>query len=168
MSTEIAKAVRRDGHRMLAELIPPLQPVSGETVANILPVLEERWSKAAIQCHQRALEAAETGNYNAANRWIWCAGVATDKVNALKGRPAEIIGHVHAHRHELMPLMDKLSTALRGADERVASVGRLVSQHLVGPKSITVIEARAAQKLSVSASPTSPSPSSAPSSPPDE
>ena len=39
-------------------------------------------------------------------------GICTEKALLAAGQPTEVIGHVHAHRHELGALMDRLVTAL--------------------------------------------------------
>ena len=119
----------------------PLHPVAPERILNVLPELEREWSARALELQQRAQEAADRGDHFAAQRWTWCAGVATDKTLLLKGRPTEITGHLHAHRHDLGDVMDKLASAARRLTEPI--VGRVAHSHQVGDKVIQVIEARA-------------------------
>src|SRR3990167_5067156 len=40
-------------------------------------------------------------------------GIATEKALLAAGQPTEIVANVHAHRHEIGPLMDRLAQAAR-------------------------------------------------------
>ena len=51
-------------------------------------------------------------------------GICTEKALLAAGQPTEVIGHVHAHRHEMSGLMDRLVSAL----------GPVTAQHLGYPK----------------------------------
>ena len=92
-----------------AKLAPP-------TVAQIeavTDVLEHRWSSNALMVQDRLTHAIERDDHNAAAKWALAGGISTDKVLVLKGRPTDIVGHVHAVRHEIGPLMDRLARVLR-------------------------------------------------------
>ena len=41
--------------------------------------------------------------------------VSTEKTFLAAGQPTEIVANLHAHRHDLGPLMDRLQATLRGA-----------------------------------------------------
>ncbi len=60
----------------------------------------------------RYTQAIERDDHNAASKWALAGAISTDKILVLKGRPTEIVGHMHAHRHDLGAVMDKLSRAL--------------------------------------------------------
>jgi len=106
-----------------------LRQVTAEEKANILGTLEDKWTQRAVEIQQRLGEAVERGDHNEAQRWTWCAGVATDKIRDLKGRPPETIVHLHAHRHDLGPLFDRLASVRGVAHPQLAptnSVTRVV------------------------------------------
>lgn len=90
-------------------LIPPT-PAQIETVTD---VLEYRWASNAIMVQDRYTQAIERDDHNAASKWALAGAISTDKILVLKGRPTEITGHLHAHRHDIGPLMNKLASALR-------------------------------------------------------
>ena len=90
--------------------------LSSPTVAQIeavTDVLEHRWSSNALMVQDRLTHAIERDDHNAAAKWALAGGISTDKVLILKGRPTDIVGHVHAVRHEIGPLMDRLARVLR-------------------------------------------------------
>ena len=82
-------------------------------IANVTDVLEHRWSSNAIMVQDRYTQAIERDDHNAASKWALAGAISTDKILVLKGRPTDIVGHVHAHRHDLSQVMDKLASALR-------------------------------------------------------
>lgn len=132
--------VARDG----AAIIAALEPVP---ITYGLPEVETVWRDRLFQFHQRSREALERGDHNAAQRWTWCAGVATDKLTNLKDRPtAGVVTHLHLHRHELSPALDRLASIMRGP---APVVERVVHSHSVGSKSIQVIEPRYDAPLTV-------------------
>ena len=93
----------------------PLRPKGGLTAlsvadkASVMPALEDRWTQNAFYCQQRLSEALERNDHNAGKAWAWAGGVSTDKVIKLKEGPTAPIVHLHAHRHELGPLFDRLA-----------------------------------------------------------
>ena len=105
--------------------MPRLKPPSGLASAARLPapttaqigavtdVLEHRWSSNALLIQDRLTQAIERDDHNAASKWALGGAISTDKILVLQGRPTAIVGHLHAHRHELSQVMDKLAIALR-------------------------------------------------------
>src|SRR3990167_10508961 len=84
-------------------------------ITAVTDILEHRWSSNALMVQDRYTQAIERDDHNAASKWALAGAISTDKILVLKGRPTDIIGHVHAHRHDLSAVMDKLATALRPA-----------------------------------------------------
>ena len=126
--------VARDGARTIAAL-EPIPATYG------FPEVETVWRDRLFQFHQRSKEATEQGDHNAAQRWTWCAGVATTKLVELKDRPTNgVVTHLHLHRHELGAALDRIASVMRVPLPQVPSVERVISSHLVGSKPITVIE----------------------------
>ena len=124
--------VARDGARILAQL-EPIPSTYG------LPEIENVWRDRFFHFQQRAHEATEQGDHNAAQRWTWCSGVSNDKLVALKDRPTNgVVTHLHLHRHELGPALDRLASVMRSP---LPQVERVVHSHLVGAKPITIIDA---------------------------
>ena len=78
----------------------------------VMDGLEHTWSENALLVQQRLYHAIERDDHNAASKWALAGAIATDKLLVLKGRPTEIIGHLHAHRHDHGAIMDKLARAL--------------------------------------------------------
>ena len=102
-----------------AKPVPTLKPlayVSPEARQNVLGALEDKWSTNALGIQQRLDEAIARDDASASQKWAIAAGISTEKVLLMKGRPTEIIANLHAHRHELSPLMDKLASAARVLD----------------------------------------------------
>ena len=125
--------VAREGAAVIAAL-EPIPSTYG------LPEVENVWRDRLFQFHQRSKEALERGDHNAAQRWTWCAGVATDKLTGLKDRPTNgVVTHLHLHRHEIGPALDRLAAIMRAPQPVVERVTHL---HHVGSKPITVIEPR--------------------------
>jgi hypothetical protein len=93
--------------------------IDPEAKANVLGHLEDKWSTNALSIQQRLSESVERDDASAAQKWAIAAGISTEKVLLMKGRPTEIIANLHAHRHELSPLMDKLASAARVLDVHV-------------------------------------------------
>ena len=93
----------------LATLKPPTQA----QIATVTDGLEYKWSHNALAIQDRLTQAVELGQAADAQKWAIAGGISTEKVLLLKGRPTEITGHVHAHRHDIGPLMDRLAHALR-------------------------------------------------------
>ena len=101
-------------------ILKPANPIKGELkpptvseIAAVTDVLEHKWSSNALLVQERYTQAIERDDHNAASKWALASAISTDKVLVLKGRPTEIVGHVHQHRHELGKVMDKLANALR-------------------------------------------------------
>jgi len=82
-------------------------------IANVTDVLEHRWASNALMVQDRYTQSIERDDHNAASKWALAGAISTDKILVLKGRPTEIIANLHAHRHDMAPLMDKLASAAR-------------------------------------------------------
>ena len=72
------------------------------------------------------------------------AGVSTEKTFLSAGQPTEIIGNLHAHRHEIGPLMARIAKAI-GPVTSPHSLGQKITQFSPsgspGDASLTVIDA---------------------------
>jgi hypothetical protein len=79
----------------------------------VLPELEQRWSVNALGVQTRLHEAIERDDAPAAQKWAIAGGISTEKVLLMKGRPTEIVANLHAHRHDMSDVMDKLAGAAR-------------------------------------------------------
>ena len=101
---------------------PALRPPTQAQIATVTDGLEYKWSHNALAIQDRLTQAVEYGDASAAQKWAIAGGISTEKVLLMKGRPTELVGHVHAHRHELGDVMDKLARALRPATISVAPV----------------------------------------------
>ena len=95
-----------------AQRLPAPTPAQ---IASVTDVLEHRWSSNALMMQDRLTQAIERDDHNAVAKWSLGGAIATDKILVLQGRPTAYVGHVHAHRHELGPIMEKIASALRGA-----------------------------------------------------
>ncbi len=91
----------------------PLAHVAPEALTGVLSGLEDKWSRNALGVQQRFGEAIARDDAQAAQKWAIAAGISTEKVLLMKGRPTEIVANLHAHRHELGDVMDKLAIAAR-------------------------------------------------------
>ena len=100
-------------HMSRPHLPAKLPPPTTAQIANVTDVLEHRWSSNAIMVQDRYTQAIERDDHNAASKWALAGAISTDKILVLKGRPTDIVGHVHAHRHDLGDVMEKLASALR-------------------------------------------------------
>ena len=96
-----------------SDQLPALRPPTQSQIATVTDGLEYKWSHNSLAIQDRLTQAVELGNAGDAQKWAIAGGISTEKVLLLKGRPTEITGHLHAHRHELGPLMDRLAIALR-------------------------------------------------------
>ena len=93
--------------------LPALKPPTQAQIATVTDGLEYKWSHNALAIQDRLTQAVELGQAADAQKWAIAGGISTEKVLLLKGRPTEITGHFHAHRHELGPLMDRLAAIVR-------------------------------------------------------
>jgi len=96
------------------------EPVKASTVyispaqqKAVLSGLEEKWAHNALAVQERLTQAIDRDDDRAVKNWSVAAGISTEKVLLMKGRPTEIVANVHAHRHELSDVMDKLAKAAR-------------------------------------------------------
>ena len=112
------------------KLVPP----TPAQITAVTDVLEHQWASNALMVQTRYTQAIERDDHNAASKWALAGAISTDKILVLKGRPTDIIGHVHAHRHDLSAVMDKLAMALRPAqitsiqtESERSTVGRYAS-----------------------------------------
>lgn len=96
----------------LAALPATLSVPTPAQITAVTDVLEHRWSSNAIMVQDRLTQAIDRDDAASAQKWAIAGGISTEKVLLLKGRPTEIMGHFHAHRHELGPLVGKLARAL--------------------------------------------------------
>ena len=104
--------------------LPAIKPPTPAQIATVTDVLEHKWSSNALSIQDRLTQAIDAGDASSAQRWAISGGISTEKVLLLKGRPTEIIANLHAHRHELGPLMEKLAIAARSLH---ASQARVIS-----------------------------------------
>ena len=99
--------------RTIPSDLPALRPPTQAQITAVTDGLEYKWSHNALAIQDRLTQAIELGNASDAQRWAVAGGISTEKVLLLKGRPMEITGHLHAHRHDLGAVMDKLALAAR-------------------------------------------------------
>ena len=92
-----------------------LTPPTVAQIESVTDVLEHRWSSNALMVQDRYTQSIERDDHNAAAKWALAGAISTDKILVLKGRPTEIVGHVHAHRHDIGSLMDRLARVVRVA-----------------------------------------------------
>lgn len=109
----MAKHVPRGAGEQLAAL----KGITADERSNIVGELDKRWCAHAMDNLQRAQEAAAAGKSFDARNWTWAAGVATDKVFAIREIPTHIVSNIHEHRVDLSGVMDKLAGAARVLDE---------------------------------------------------
>jgi len=102
--------------------LPALRPPTQAQIATVTDGLEYKWSHNALAIQDRLTQAVESGDATSAQRWAVAGGISTEKVLLLKGRPTEITGHLHSHRHDIGNVMDKLARALRPAQYAEASI----------------------------------------------
>ena len=108
-----------------------LKGITADERNNVVALLDERWCAHAFDNLQRAREAAEAGKSFDARNWTWAAGVATDKVFAIREIPTHIVSNIHEHRHDLTQVMDKLASAARVLDAHRRKGFQSVSAHSV-------------------------------------
>ena len=90
-----------------------LRGITTEQRRNVIDELDQRWCAHAFDSMQRAAEAAAAGKSFDARNWTWAAGVATDKVFAIREIPTQVVANLHEHRIHLPEIMDKLAAASR-------------------------------------------------------
>jgi len=71
--------------------------------------LHERWQTNAMRLQDRLRDATQAGEHNAARCWAIAGGIATEKSLLLAGQPTQLVAHLHAHRHDLAGIIDKLA-----------------------------------------------------------
>ena len=91
---------------------PSLTPPTPAQITHVLDGLEHKWSENALSIQDRLTQAVHSNDAASAQKWAIAGGISTEKVLLMKGRPTEILGHLHAHRHELGPMVGKLAQAL--------------------------------------------------------
>lgn len=96
------------------------QPVKASTVyispaqtKAVLSGLDEKWSRNALAIQERLQQAIDRNDHNASRQWAIAGGVATEKTLLVKGYPTEIVANLHAHRHDLSDVMEKMAKAAR-------------------------------------------------------
>ena len=99
------------------------QPTPAQ-LGTVMDGLEHTWSENSLLIQQRLYHAIQRDDHNAASKWALAGAISTDKLLVLKGRPTEIIGHLHAHRHDHGAIMDKLARALGVGKEPAALPAR--------------------------------------------
>ena len=104
------------------------QPTPAQ-LGTVMDGLEHSWSENSLLIQQRLYHAIQRDDHNAASKWALAGAISTDKLLVLKGRPTEIIGHLHAHRHDHGSIMNKLAGAL-GMTTRDVNTPALVSAPL--------------------------------------
>jgi len=107
---------RKGGHLPVEQ--PTVRPgpvlyVAPEALSNVLGELEHKWSHNALTAQERLTQAIDRDDALNAERWAKTAGISTEKTLLMKGRPTEIVANLHAHRHEIGDVMDKLAVAAR-------------------------------------------------------
>ena len=95
------------------QVISALAEITKEQRSNIVEELDKRWCTHALTNLQRAEEATSNGKSFDARNYTWIAGVATDKVFAIREIPTQIVSNIHEHRHSLSGVMDKLAAAAK-------------------------------------------------------
>lgn len=100
-------------HKPSTAVLSALAEVTQEQRRNIVEELDQRWCKHALTNLQRADEATASGKSFDARNYTWIAGVATDKVFAIREIPTQIVANIHEHRHDMSGVMDKLASAAR-------------------------------------------------------
>ena len=106
-----------------APVAPGLVQPSPAQLGTVMDGLEHTWSENSLLIQQRLYHAIQRDDHNAASKWALAGAISTDKLLVLKGRPTEIIGHLHAHRHDHGSIMDKLARALNVRDVSVKPDG---------------------------------------------
>lgn len=96
-----------------AEVFQALREITQDERKNIVEELDQRWCRHALTNLQRADEATTAGKSFDARNFTWIAGVATDKVFAIREIPTQIVANIHEHRHDMSLVMDKLASAAR-------------------------------------------------------
>lgn len=86
---------------------------TAEKVANVIPELTDKWSRTTLMALERLEQAIADGDGLGSKYWATAAGIGTDKIMPLKGMPTQIVSNLHAHRHEIGDVMDKLAIAAR-------------------------------------------------------
>ncbi len=117
-----------------------LRPPTPAQIATVTDGLEYKWSSNALAIQDRLTQAVECGHAADAQKWAIAGGISTEKVLLLKGRPTELIAHVHAHRHELGSVIEKMARALRPAHvtTSVTSMTQLSGESIThGGESVT-------------------------------
>lgn len=105
----MAKHVPRGAQVQLAAL----KGITADERSNVVKELDQRWVDHAFDNLQRAREATQAGKSFDARNWTWAAGVATDKVFAIREIPTHVVSNIHEHRVDLTHVMDKLASAAR-------------------------------------------------------
>ena len=94
-----------------------LKGITADERNDVVRELDQRWCAHAFDNLQRAREATEAGKSFDARNWTWAAGVATDKVFAIREIPTHVVSNIHEHRHDISLVMDKLASAARVLDQ---------------------------------------------------
>jgi hypothetical protein len=82
------------------------------------------WATNAKSLQQCMVESIGERNNQATKNWAIAAGIATEKTLLLDGQPTQLVAHMHAHRHDLGQIIDKLTSVARqlGSANAIAAV----------------------------------------------
>lgn len=94
--------------------------------AVVKDLLLTAWSANAELLQTRLHEAATDSEHNAAKSWAIAAGIATEKTLLLAGQPTQLVGHLHAHRHDLSDIIDKLALIARRVSSKSDAIDTVV------------------------------------------
>lgn len=78
----------------------------------VTATLEQDWGGNALMAQTRLTEALDVGDMRAAQSAAITAGIATEKVLLMQGRPTVITAQVHEHRHDLARIYAALASAM--------------------------------------------------------
>ncbi len=110
-----------------------LKRITADERRNVVEELDQRWCAQAFNFLQRAEESTEAGKSFDARNWTWAAGVATDKVFAIREIPTQIVANLHEHRHDLSGIADKLLVAAKVLETHRKRGFQQVSAQVVQP-----------------------------------
>ena len=120
-----------------APVAPGLVQPTPAQLGTVMDGLEHSWSENSLLIQQRLYHAIQRDDHNAVYKYALSAGISTEKLLLIKGRPTEIVGHLHAHRYDHGSIMGKLARAL-GVDSEnrpvviPAQASPLPSSNLIG------------------------------------
>ena len=103
-NANLAEAISRSDQLGPLEVIEPTKPVKLKDQA-----LLQRWQDVAFRIQDKLNAALDNSRANDVKAYSIAAGVATDKLLILAGRPTSIVAGLHEIRHSLPQLAATLS-----------------------------------------------------------